>query len=163
MGLDVAVDDALGVGVLERIQNLREEIQRLPPAKAALLLDILLERDPVEIFHDDIVEIVVEGHVVDLDNISVVQNRDGAGFIFKAHAKLLVGQKFLLEHLDGDRAAVLHVDRAVDNGHAAHADHALNAIAVVDQFSNQTIHIGPPYRVMSTAVTLSFAPASREA
>ena len=149
--------------MLQGVENLGEEIKRLPPAEMPLLIDILLERDAVEILHDDIIQIVVERNVKHLDDVFMIQNGDGARLVFKAHAKLLVGQEFLLEHLDGNGCAGLHVDGTVDDGHAAHPDDTLDAIAAVDQLSNQSVHLVPPYRDISTAVTLSLAPASREA
>jgi len=69
--LDVAVDDAAAVRVLKRLGDLRGEVERFAPVELALLLHVLLERDALDELHDDIVDAVRMGHVVDAHDIGM--------------------------------------------------------------------------------------------
>ena len=76
MRLDVAVDDPARMCVLKRLCDLRREMERLAPVQLTLLLHILLERDPVDQLHYDIIEAVGVRHIVDAHDIRVRQHRD---------------------------------------------------------------------------------------
>ena len=74
--LDVAVDYSLVMGVLECAQYLDKEVDRFLPFYHALLLDILLECDAVDVFHDDILHPVAEADIEHLDYIRMREHRD---------------------------------------------------------------------------------------
>ena len=76
MRLDVTVNDPARMGVLECLGDLRRKMQRLAPIKLPFLLHILLERDPVDQLHYDIIEAVGVRHIVDAHDIRVRQHRD---------------------------------------------------------------------------------------
>ena len=138
---DVAVDDALGMGMLQRPQHLGGKIHRLFPGQgAAALLEILFKRDAVDVFHDDILQPVGDRNIIHLDDVRVAEDRDRLGFIFETADEFLVIQKFFFEHLDRNGVAGLFVHAAVDVGHTAHADQALDQIPAVQSSSNQVIH-----------------------
>ena len=67
--LDVAVYDAAVMRVLECAEHLNDEVDGILPRQHVLGVDILLERDAVDILHDDILESVREIHIVDLDDV----------------------------------------------------------------------------------------------
>ena len=55
VGLDVPMDDAPAVGMAQRLDDLGNEVQGLPPGQLiALALHVLLQRDAVDQLHDDI-------------------------------------------------------------------------------------------------------------
>ena len=58
MGLDVAVDDAAAVGMLQRLGDLRCKVQCLTPVERPLLLHILLEGDALDQLHHDVVDVL---------------------------------------------------------------------------------------------------------
>src|SRR5947208_16857251 len=62
--LDVAVDDSLRVGGLERTRDLNSQVQNFIDAKR-LAVNTLLQRLPVEVFHDDKRAAVVFTDVID--------------------------------------------------------------------------------------------------
>ena len=129
--LDVAVDDPLGMGVVQRAEHLRGEMHDLfPGQRAAALLEVFFQRDAVDILHHDILQLVGDRNVVDLDDIGMVEDRDGLGFF--------------LEHLDRNGVVGAHIAAFIHVGHAAHADQAFDQIAAVQLFANQVIHLRPP-------------------
>ncbi len=69
--LDVAVNDAALVGVLQSAEHLCGEMQRILPLDHALALDVFLQGDTVDVLHHDILDHVAEAHVIHLDDIRV--------------------------------------------------------------------------------------------
>ena len=138
--LDVAVDDAALVRVLQRLQDLHRKVQRLAPLDLALLLDVLLERDAVHIFHDDVLDAVAEADVVHLDDVRVREHRDRLRFVSEAPEEIAVVRELLPEDLDGDPAVLDAVIRAVNVRHAALADQLVDLIAAVQALSDVFIH-----------------------
>ena len=96
LGLDIPVHDAVGVGVLQRLEDLGDEVHSLPAGEfAAPLVEVLPQGHAVHILHDDILQMVVDRNIVHLDDIRVVQQGDGLGFVFKAAHKIRVVHIFL--------------------------------------------------------------------
>ena len=129
--LDVTVDNAAAVRVLERLCDLRGKMQRLAPVEHLLLLHILLERDAVDQLHNDIVHILGMGHVIDAHDVWMGHHGDGLRLGMEAAAELLVLRKLLLEYLDGDEAVQAVAARLVYDGHAAGADHLQYFVAII--------------------------------
>ena len=74
LGLDIPVHDAVGVGMLQRLEDLGDEVHGLPAGKfAAPLVEILPQGHAVHIFHNDILQIVVDRDIVHLNDIGVIQ------------------------------------------------------------------------------------------
>ena len=135
LGLDIAVDDALVVGVLERAEDLERKVDRFFQNDAAAADEIILEGDPFDILHHDILDHVAETDVVDLNDIRMREDRDRLRFVFEPAEEFAVLGVFLLENLHGDGAVVDQIVRPVDEGHSARADQALDLVAPVDPFS----------------------------
>ena len=145
LGLDIPVDDALGVGVFQRPQHLGGKVDDLFPGQgAAPLFQILFEGDAVDVFHHDILQLVGHRDIVHLDDVGMIQDRDGLRFIFETADQLLVVKEFFLEDLHRNGVAGAHVTAFVDIGHAAHAEQTFNQIAAVQLSANQVIHLCPP-------------------
>ena len=73
--LNVAMNYALVVGVLKRTENLRCKMHSLLPRYNALLLDILLESNTLDILHDDILELVAVADIINLDYVWMREHR----------------------------------------------------------------------------------------
>ena len=54
LGFDIPVDDTVVVGMLQCTQNLFQKVHRVFPAQMPLMVNILVQRDTVDILHDDI-------------------------------------------------------------------------------------------------------------
>ena len=85
------------MGVLEGPEDLNGEMHRFLPADVLLLIDILLERDAIDILHDNVLQAVAEAHIVYLDNIRMGKNGNRFGFILKPAGEFLVGEVFILK------------------------------------------------------------------
>jgi len=90
VGLDVAVDDPLGVGVVERVGELPG--QRLDAGGGEHLVHERGERAPLEVLEDHEGGVLLDAVLVDGDDVRVLQARGGGG-----------GAP---EHLDPGRAVV---------------------------------------------------------
>ncbi len=90
VGLDVPVDDAPAVGVLQRLGDLGGEVKGLPPAELNFLFQILLEGDALDQLHDDIVAVAGMGYVIDAYNVGVGEHRDRLRFRVEAAAEFRV-------------------------------------------------------------------------
>ena len=77
LGLDVAVDDAAAVGMLERLADLCGEMQRLAPVHAAPPLHILLQGNAVDELHDDVLRLTAGGHIIHRHDVGVGQLSHG--------------------------------------------------------------------------------------
>ena len=139
--LDIAVDNALGMCMLQGAQHLCGKMHGfLPGQRTAALLEVFLQGDAVHIFHDDVLQLVGDRYIVDLDDVGMAEDRDGLRFVFEASDQLFIVEKFFLQNLDGDLVACFQIGAAVDIGHAANAHKPLNRVAAVQSFANQIIH-----------------------
>ena len=151
LGLDVPVHHTVGVGVLQRLEDLGNKVHGLPAGEfTAPLVEVFPQGHTVHIFHDDILQLVVDRNVVYLDDVGVVEQRNGLGFVLKPAHKLRVVGVLLPEHLHrhhstgGHRAVAAQHNRLVHVGHAAGADEFLDFIQPIQLFADQVIHGAPP-------------------
>ena len=138
--LDVAVDNALVVRVLQRPQNLHGKVDCFLPAQHLFLVDVVLQGDAVDVFHHNRLDAVGEDDVIHLDDIRVIQQRDGAGLVAETAHKFVVVHIFFPQNLDRHRPRFHHVIRLVDVCHSAHADQLAYLIASIQFLSNVFIH-----------------------
>ena len=123
--LDVAVHHALGMGVLERVQEAEEELdphlggvlREVGRIARGELLDDRLERLPLDVLHhEEVAPQLVHPHVVDGHDVRVLEAADGADLVHEARERRRAGDVGQ-EALDGD----LPVDVVVlDQDHLAH-------------------------------------------
>ena len=144
-GLDVAVDDAVAVGVVEPPAGLREDVDRLARVERAVLPEDLRARLPVDVLHDDEVArgLVVEPEVEHLHDVGVHEPRGGQRLAAEARDEARVLRQVLGEQLDGHVALQPRVERELDRRHAADAEAALQAVAVSEELVS---HPRPPDR-----------------
>ena len=89
MGLDVPMDNAPAVGVAQRLGNLCDEVEGLTPVQLVpLLLHILLQGNPVDQFHDDILQLGGAAHVIDSHDIWVGQHGYSLGLVAVSYTHL---------------------------------------------------------------------------
>ena len=167
LGLDIAVDDAVLVRVLEGLRDLGGEKQRLRRGEPALAVDILLERDALDELHDDILHRERMAHIVHRDDVRVAEHGDGLRLGLELRLELGIGENLLAQHLDGDIAVETVIERFIDNGHAAGADDLEKLVAVIQQLADifvlRLVHKIPPLwgqKIAIAADTLSRAPLS---
>ena len=93
-GLDVAMDDALGVRRHQRVGHLHPDVEHLSIA-IGVAGDVLLQALPLKLLHDDEGVAVVVFNAVDRADIRMVQQRGGPGLARKTFQRLgIAGQDF---------------------------------------------------------------------
>ena len=138
--LDVAVDDAVRVRVLERFCNLRGIAQRLLRAEHAALREALLERHALDELHDDILRITAVSHIVHRDDVRLREHGDGVRLRLKAVFQLGILRHLIAQDLNGDIAVQLMAHGLINDRHAAAADDLQDLVAVVQHLADITIH-----------------------
>ena len=130
--------------MLERLCDLRGEMQRFSPVEPTLLLEVLLERNALDELHDDIIEVIRVRHVVHAHNVRVREHRDGLRLGMEPAAELLILRELLLQNLNGNEAVEAVASGLIHNGHAARPDDLENFISIVQQRSYVLIHKTAP-------------------
>ena len=118
--LDVAVDDAGGMGVVERIRDRTHDLHRAARLDRAARQDVG-ERLTVHVFHDEKHGFVVLVDVEDRDEVLVAQRGAELGLALEA-ARVDVVALARVHALHGDIAVEPLVVGQVDGRHAARAE-----------------------------------------
>ena len=95
VGLDIPVDDAPAVGVLQCLGNLHGEVKGLLPVENALALHVLLQGNSVDKLHDNEIGIVRGGDIVDLHDVGMAEHGNSLPLGVKPAAEFLVPGKLV--------------------------------------------------------------------
>ena len=90
LGLDVAVNNALVVSVLQCFKYLHHKLESILPPQNPLLFKQLLQRDTVNVLHNDELYLIGEAHIVDLYDIGMGEDSNSLAFVAEASYKLIV-------------------------------------------------------------------------
>jgi len=101
-GLDVAMDDAFGMGRIQRVGNLDAQFQHLIHFQS-LALDAVLERLTFEQLHSDERLPVLLANVVNRTDVRVVQCGRGLGLALEAGQRLRVTSNVWRQELESDK------------------------------------------------------------
>ena len=141
MRLDVPVDNAPAVGVLQALGNLQGEMQGLLPVEDALFLHIFLQGNAVDELHDDVVRPVGGGNVIDLNDVRVAEHGHSLALRPEPAAELLIPGKFVFQNFNRNQSVQPMAASFINNGHAAGTDDLKNLVPTVQKPSNILIHI----------------------
>ena len=119
--LEIAVDDALFVGVLERLGDLARDCQGLVERYPALL-HALGERRTFDQLEDQGARLAGLFDAVDRGDVRMVEARQHLRLALEAREALRVGREGLGQDLDRHLASELRVRGAIDLSHAADAE-----------------------------------------
>ncbi len=139
--LDVPVDDALGVDVLEGVGHPGQDGGGLLDVEPPFLNE-LVQTLPLQELHGDEVHPVHLAVVVDLDDVGVVHLGQDLGLPVEAAHEAGIAQEALLGHLQGHQAARLLVLSLVDRGHPPHA-HLLQDLVALGEVLDPLRGLGP--------------------
>jgi len=126
-GLDVAMNDAFGVSCVERIGDLRGEIENLINGERTGL-DCVFERGPFEQFHDDEGFAVGGADVVNRADVRMIESGRGFGFAVEAREGMRIGGDIFGEEFERDVAVEARVFGFVHHTHAAVSDFGEDAV-----------------------------------
>ncbi len=118
--LNVAMDDSLGVGRVERVGDLDAQRKQRVQFHGTVADDVF-QRRAVEVLHDDEGLAVLLANVVDGADIWMVERRCGPGLAAEALERLPVLGHILRKELQGDEAVKAGVLSLVDDSHATAA------------------------------------------
>src|SRR5208337_2729824 len=118
--LNVAMDDALGVGGVERIGDLDAQ-QKQRVEFHGTVADEMLQRCAVEVLHDDVGLAVLLAYVVDGADIGMIEGGCGSSLAAEALERLAVSGYIFGEEFEGDEAVEAGVLGFVHDAHTAAA------------------------------------------
>ena len=127
--LDVAMDDAVAMRVVERIGDLAGDAHGFVDAELRLARELLADGLALDEGHDVVQEPVSLARVEEREDVRVAQGGGGLDLDDEAFGAE-DGGEFGFEDLDRDLAIVLQVLGEIDGRHAALAELAEDAVAV---------------------------------
>jgi hypothetical protein len=140
VGLEVAVDEALGVRFVERAQDLLRDVDRLLDVERALALGLGGEQLALEQLHREVE--VAGGVLAEVEHAHGVRVHEQAhrlGLALEAADGLAVRDEVGLEHLQRDRTPEAALLGAVHGAHAARADAADDVVAATHEGVHERI------------------------
>src|SRR5262249_17947583 len=116
---DVAVHQPLVVGVLQPEARLKDVVAGAEGGERALLPDDFLQAIPLNVLHDEVVQLAVAIDIVDLDDVGMIEDRDGARLALEALDDPGVLRLGAGKHLQGDASLETDMLAQEDGAHAA--------------------------------------------
>ena len=116
--LEIAMDDAAGVGRLQPARHLCRNRNR-PGRRERSNLNELAQHAPVEQFGDGIAHAVLVPEVVNGEDIRMGQGRDDPRLALEARDAIRIRSDGIRQHLDSHIAAQVPVVRAIHLAHAS--------------------------------------------
>ena len=138
---DIPVHNSPVMRMLERAQNLNDKVHSILPVQNLLAVNVILQRDAVNIFHDDILHLFRKSHIVDFHNIGMGQHCNCLGFIPEPPLELLTLGILRLQDFNSYNTVVQNINSAVYIGHTALTDEFCQFIAAVQPGSDKFIFI----------------------
>ena len=92
VGLDIPVDNAAAVGMLQSLGNLNAKVQGFLPVQGTLGLHIVFQGDALNQLHNDIVCHNGGRHVINRDNIGMAQHGYSLALRMETAAEILITQ-----------------------------------------------------------------------
>jgi hypothetical protein len=127
--LDVAVDQAAGVGGVERAGHLGHDGQGPGRGQAALAPQQGRQVHPVDVAHGDVEQPAVLAGLVDRDDAGMVDAGRDPRLAQEPPAEHVVGGQLGREHLERDPAVEAQLHRPVDLAHAPAPQAGLDPVA----------------------------------
>ena len=134
-GLQVAVDDAVPVGLVKRVANLGCVFERAGQWQRSPLQPGL-ERLAIDVLHDEVVDAVLDPHVIQRADVRMIEAGDDVRLAPEALLTIRVIRELPGKCFDGDRAVQACIDGTIDLAHAAGGDQRLYFVGAEDT-SNQ--------------------------
>ena len=131
--LDVAMDDPLLVGIIERFSTLKSDFHDFVDGEQVIGTTERLERlSALDVFHHDVTDFAVYPGIKDADDVRMGQAPRSMRFVEEHFAIALSGffiaELFGMRHLDRDWAVKIWVVAQVNDAHAAAVDLADDSV-----------------------------------
>ena len=125
------------VGLVERARHGRTDVDRELGAEALLAVEQLAQALAVDELHHDGLAAVVLEHVVDGDDVGMVQPGDGDRLAPEPFGDHRIGGEVRLEPFDGDPAIELDVGGDPHLGHPTVPDPPIEVVSAREQFDGR--------------------------
>ena len=119
MGFDIAVDDAIGMGVFQGVADFYGNPYGRINGNMGMAVDVLLQGLPFHILHDDVMDIPVASHVVDAYDIGMGQLSGGLGFMTEPDNEVIVLCEIAVQNFNSHNPVEQDILGLVHIGHAA--------------------------------------------
>ena len=143
--LQVAVNDALAMRLVERVGDLDAGLERLRDPQRALL-ETLRERFTFEVLHDQEISSVLMPDVIERADVRVVQAGDSLRFEFQPRAQRRIRRDLRGQDFDRDRSAKTRIGRLVDLTHPP-SSHAIDDLIRTEPRAGRERHRCGFYRL----------------
>ena len=141
-GLDVAVNDAHAVRILERVEHAHHHLFGVALAQSAVHLENVAQGLALDILHHQIRQMLglagfggddFLARIVDVHDVGIVHLRHGMGFATETLKEDLVVGEVGAHDLDRDGTSKTRIERHVHFGHAATADQLAELVTFTSQ------------------------------
>ena len=113
------MDDALSMGGLQRVDQLRGKPQRGVHRQAAAHFEVVAQRTALQVVHDHEVVVVLDANVDDAHDVRVLQAPGRTRLALEARHDILIVDQVPVKHLDDYKALHARLKGPVDFGHSA--------------------------------------------
>jgi len=125
---DVAVNDPLSVGIVQRFANLDRKLQCLAGGQRARA-DEAREIGPIDKLHDDVrMAVRSQPEVVDGDDARMLEPTEDLGLTLEAGEEIFLGHQFRRQQFDGDGTVQRRLNSFVNRAHPSVPDEPLDAV-----------------------------------
>jgi len=131
--------DAARVRVAEPQQHLADDLDGVAPRNVAIALEPRRERLAFERLHHEVRPAIEHAEVADADDVGMVEPPRCHGLALEPRGRFGVHPEVGMEHLDRDGLADARVLRPIHAPHAAGAEHAIDAIAAIDDGTHRQL------------------------
>ena len=142
-GLDVPVEHADGVGLLQALEQLLEDLQAAQRSHRTMAVDDLGQRQAIDVLEDH-VQLTIRGaaEVVHHDRMGVAQHRQQPGLTLEATHRRLDGVVVARrrEDLQGDHATDVDLLGSVHLSEAPRTDLRLDQVATLEELALAELH-----------------------
>ena len=122
-GLQVAVNDSLGMGGVEGLAQLVQNLADPRRRESAVTVHQGIEADAAHVFHDDArAERIIQGSVIEGDNVGMLKASHQQHFPLKTLTKLGIAGNMLVHDLDNDLPSEIGLLGQVDTSHPPFAE-----------------------------------------
>ena len=159
LGLQVAVDDAVGVGLGDRGADLSADARDALEVEVPLFAHELPEVAPFEVLHHEVHQPLAPAEVEDLHRVRVTEPRGGLGLALEAADGVAIPRELAVQELHRHQLADVDVLDLVHDPHPAAAEELHDAVAIGDDTTDERIGDVLLMRLDPFAEPLAAAPA----
>ena len=101
--LDIAVNNTAAMGMFQCLGDLHTKMEGFLPVQGSLLFHVMLQRNAIDQFHDDVICIIRRRNVINLNGVGMAQHGNRFTFMVKTAAEFLVAEMLVLQNLNGNQ------------------------------------------------------------